>query len=235
MALKLLTERVGQPREPAHRHPHDQVVSLGVDGRYVRRIGISRWRPFSLTIPNLGLAAALRFSYMLIDDVIEAAKAVGALVPASPVVPWVGRPRTFLLCRPLWQSLECARRSTDEKTIKRWAQLEADIGYFVGGGYVTEELLKQLKPEKYGHWELVSRRPRPSLRVFGRFAKPDVFIGTHVVPRARLGGMWSPQFEQEKLVCEDHWRDVGLPDPFRGTRYEDYITENASRQLRLPK
>jgi hypothetical protein len=172
---------------------------------------------------------------MLIDTVIDAAKAAGTLIPLRPVAPWTGKPRTFLACRPLRESLEHARHSSDERTIRRWAQLEADIGYFVGGGYVTEKLLKQLKPEKYEHWELVSRRPRPSLRVFGRFAKPNVFVGTHVVGRARLGGMWSPQFEHEKLVCEDHWRDVGLPDPFHGTRYEDYVTENASRRLRLPK
>jgi hypothetical protein len=131
--------------------------------------------------------------------------------------------------------LERARHSSDEKTVKRWAQLEADIGHFVRGGYVTENLLKQLKPEKYEHWELVSPRPRPSLRIFGRFAKPNVFVGTHVLERASLGGMWSPQFEHEKLVCEDHWRDVGLPDPFRGTRYDEYITENATRWPRIPR
>jgi hypothetical protein len=98
---------------------------------------------------------------------------------------------------------------------------------------MTEKILKQLKPEKYEHWELISRRPRPSLRVFGRFAKPNVFIGTHVQPRHGMGGMWSPAFEHEKLVCEDYWRDAGLPEPFRGAKYEDYITENASRMLRV--
>jgi hypothetical protein len=170
---------------------------------------------------------------MLIDDAIEAAKASGALVPARPVAPWVGEPRAFLMCRPLREAIEAARQSGDEKVIRRWAQLEADIGHFVGGGYVTDDLLKQLEPEKYEHWELISRRPKPSLRVFGRFAEPDVFVGTHVVPRGGLGGMWSPQFEHEKLVCEDHWRDAGLPEPFRGTRYEDYITDNASRRVRV--
>lgn len=156
-------------------------------------------------------------------------------MPARWVAPGAERSRTFLVCRPLWEALERARLCSDEKTFRRWAQLEADIGFFVGGGYVTANLLKQLKPEKYEHWELISRKPRPSLRVFGRFAKPDVFVGTHVVPRDSLGGMWSPQFEQEKLVCEDHWKDVGLPPPFHGTRYEDYITENASRETRIPK
>jgi len=69
--------------------------------------------------------------------------------------------------------------------------------------------------------------------VLGRFAKPNVFVGTHVIPRARLKGKWSPEWEHEKLVCEDHWRGAGLAEPFRATRYEDYITENAGRKLRV--
>ncbi len=52
---------------------------------------------------------------------------------------------------------------------------------------MTENLIKQLKPEKFEHWELISRRPKPSLRVFGRFAKPNVFVGTYVRERRGLG------------------------------------------------
>ena len=170
---------------------------------------------------------------MLSDEAIEKAKASGALVPASRVVPWGVDRRTFLMCRPLFDAIEGGRSRTDALTIRRWAQLEADISYFIEGGYVTHDLLKQLEPLKYEHWVLRSRRPRPSLRVLGRFAKPDVFVGTHVVPRGRLKGKWSPEWEHEKLVCEDHWRNAGLAEPFRGARYEDYITENASRKPRI--
>ena len=102
-------------------------------------------------------------------------------------------------------------------------------------------MLKHLKEPKFEHWELISRRPKPSLRVFGRFAKPNVFVGTHVQPRKGLGGMNSAQFEHEKLVCEEHWAAAGLPtQPAPGAftdapsfRYEAYITENARKTLRI--
>ena len=147
------------------------------------------------------------------------------------------------MCKPLFTAIDAGRAHDDEKVRERWAQLEGDIGTFVEGGLVTEGLVKQLVDPKYEHWELISRRPNPSWRVFCRFAKPDVLIGTHVVPRAGLGGMWSPQFEHEKLVCEDYWRDAGLPvAPFPGAftdapdfRYEAYITANARRKLKVPK
>lgn len=105
---------------------------------------------------------------------------------------------------------------------------------------MTENLIKQLQPPKFEHWEILCRKPKPSLRVFGRFAKPNVFVGTHVKPRKGLGGMYSPQFEHEKLVCEDHWKAAGLPedgffsDPPKFA-YEAYITENASRKVRVPE
>lgn len=113
-------------------------------------------------------------------------------------MPWAEQRRAFLMCRPLTQEIEAARQSTDERAFKRWAQLEADIGYLIEGGYITEDRLKQLEPFRYEHWELRSLQPRPSLRVFGRFAMPDVFVGTHVRERPRLGAKWSLNWELEK-------------------------------------
>jgi hypothetical protein len=170
---------------------------------------------------------------MLTPDLIEAAKAAGKLIPARPTAPWAGERRAFLMCKPLWVAIEIGRRSREERAIKRWAQLEADIGYFVEGGYITEDRIKQLEPYKYEHWELRSLKPRPSLRVFGRFAEPDVFIGTHVVERPPLGVKWSINWEIEKLYCEDYWYAAGLQTPFSANDYEEYITENASRKLKV--
>jgi hypothetical protein len=69
---------------------------------------------------------------------------------------------------------------------------------------------------------------------------PDVFIGTHVRLRNGLGGMNSPQFEHEKLVCEQHWVAAGIPeDGFFSDppdfRYTAYITDNADHSIRVPK
>jgi hypothetical protein len=154
---------------------------------------------------------------MLIDAALNAAMSNGTLRAAKPTAVWAPEPRAFLMCKPLYDAIDGGKLSADDKDRGRWAQLEADIGTFVEGGLVTENLIKQLKDKKTEHWELVSRRPKPSLRIFGRFAKPNVFVGTHVVPRKGLGGMWSSQFEHEKLVCEDYWKAAGLPStPFPG-------------------
>jgi hypothetical protein len=172
---------------------------------------------------------------MLIDEVIEKAKALGKLIPARPVAPWAGEKRAFLMCAALQQAIEVGRMSAENAAKRRWAQLVADMGHFVEGGLITEKLIKQLDPKKFEHWELISRRPSPSLRVFGRFAKPDVFIGTHVIVRSGLGKKWSDKWEHEKLVCEDHWNAAGFSnlDPFTGDKYEHYMTENARRKLKV--
>jgi hypothetical protein len=92
--------------------------------------------------------------------------------------------------------------------------------------------MKWLDPKKYEHWELKSVRPRPSLRVFGRFACPDVFVGTHIVERTKLKGKWTIEWEIEKLTCEDHWKAaLGNFIPFSARDYEGYITENATRYV----
>lgn len=173
---------------------------------------------------------------MLSSGEIEAAKSGGTLFPVKSPNPWMGERRSFLMCCPLRDALEAGKSDNDEKERKRWAQLEAAMIHFVENGRMNAKLIKQLIPEKYEHWELISRKPRPSYRVFGRFALPDVFVGTHVKLRKGMGGMWSPQFEHEKLVCEGHFKDAGLSSFFSSPpdfKYEAYITENASREIRI--
>jgi hypothetical protein len=184
-----------------------------------------------------GLRAG-QLSYMLTSPEIEEAKRTRRLFAVKPTDRWTGKPRAFLMCKPLYEGLEKGKQHLDEKFRQRWAQLEATMIHFVEEGRMTEKLLKQLRPPKYEHWELVNRKPRPSLRVFGRFALPDVFIGTHVKERKALGGLWSREFEHEKLVCEGHYLDTGLTTFFSDKphfRYEAYITENASPTIRVEK
>ena len=175
---------------------------------------------------------------MLSSREIEDAKSVGLLIPVTARDEWTNKGRAFLMCKPLHDALGQGRSSPDDSVRKRWAQLEAAMIHFVENGRMDEKLIKQLVPPKFEHWELISRRPRPSLRVFGRFALPDVFIGTHVKERKELGGKWSDQFEMEKLICEQHYKRAGLTCVFSDNplfRYNSYITENASAQPRIPR
>lgn len=182
--------------------------------------------------------SARALSYMLTSPEIEEGKRRGLLFPVRPPDRWTGKSRAFLMCAPLHDELQRGKSDPDEKIRQRWAQLEAAMIHFVENGRMSENLLKQLKPPKFEHWELVSRKPRPSLRVFGRFALADVFVATHVKARKGMGGMWSPQFEHEKLVCEDHYRAAGLSILHTDTphfRYEAYITENATASIRVKR
>lgn len=173
---------------------------------------------------------------MLIPASVKAAVSNGVLVPARPIADWAGCPRAVLLCRPVVEALDAGRVDPDEKERQCWAKVEAAFSHFIEGGLITEDLVKQLKPPKYEHWEFRCRKPKPSIRVFGRFVMPDVFVATHPRPRKGLGGMWSAEFEMEKLVCEDHWNDCCLGAAFSDApnfRYEAYITENARRRLAI--
>jgi hypothetical protein len=172
---------------------------------------------------------------MLIPASVKSAKRKRLLVPFKPITNWAGEPRVVLLCEPIRKAIEEGRNDPDEKERQCWAKVEAAFSHFIEGGMVTEDLVKQLEPYKFEHWEFRCRKPRPSIRVFGRFVMPDVFVATHPRPRSLLGGMWSEEFEHEKLVCEDHWKAAGLSpsDVFTDIpsfRYEAYVTSNAQRK-----
>ena len=151
-----------------------------------------------------------KFNYMLIPGPVKSAVANGLLIPAKPIASWAGERRIVLQCKEISTALAIGRGAADEKERSSWAKIEAAFSHFIEGGAVTENLLKQLEPGKFEHWEFRCSKPKPSLRVFGRFAAPDIFVATHHRPRTLLGGMWSPQFEHEKLICEDHWKAAGL-------------------------
>jgi len=113
----------------------------------------------------------------------------------------------------------------------RWAKLEADMSHFVEGGYINWNLMKWLDPQKQEVWELKSVRPKPSIRVFGRFAEPDVFVGTNYQLRNKMKGKWSQEFWNEIGECEKIWADLFKSDPLRGKIYSDYITKNADKRV----
>jgi hypothetical protein len=182
------------------------------------------------------LAPIKKFTYMIIREAIEAAKAAGALIPFNPPVGWSSKPRAFLMTQRLADQIADGLASADPRRVERWDRLRADIANFVENGLMTWASMKWLDPHKFEHWEIKSRRPRPSLRIFGRFAEPNVFVGTHIIERTKLGKKWSQEWELEKLACEEGWkRALGNCPPFHGNNYEDYMTENAHRFPEVPQ
>jgi hypothetical protein len=172
---------------------------------------------------------------MITRAALESAKASGSLFPFSPPIGWTATPRAFLMTKQLTSQLANARSSPDQTIVERWERLRADIAHFVENGMINWSFMKWLEPKKQEIWALRSVRPRPSIRVFGRFAEPNVFVGTHAAERTTLGGKWSLEWEMEKFICEEQWTlALGDSDPFRSPNYNDYVTENASSEPEVP-
>ena len=168
---------------------------------------------------------------MLIRDEIQANLNTGRLVPVKSHASWSAEPRAFLLERELAKQIADGQNDKDMRD--RWAKLEADMAHFVEGGYVNWGLMKWLDPKEQEVWELKSVRPRPSMRVFGRFAEPNVFIGTNLALRPNLKGKWSLQYWDEIFKAERVWSGLFARSPFSGENYTDYITENAGKRVEV--
>ena len=138
------------------------------------------------------------------------------------------------MIRSLHDQMSRNMEAADPTVSARWSNLRADIDHFVSGGYVNAKFLKPLSPVRHGVWTLRSVRPRPGLRVFGRFAAPDVFVATHVHERRLLEAKGSQEWEFAKLECEEEWRRLfGDRRPFIAARYTEYITDNAARDVEI--
>lgn len=75
-------------------------------------------------------------------------------------------------------------------------------------------------------WEIRARDPKPGIRVFGRFAAPDVFVALTWSTRQRLGGPKSVEWKNAIRLCKTRWRQLFLTfPPHSGVRICDYITD----------
>lgn len=157
----------------------------------------------------------------------------GWLVEHRPSLPSVPQVRMMYVCNELSEELELEIR--DVSTSFRTAQLIAVMDNFVGGGQIrvgsrkTKHAdMKQLEPNDGEVWELISVAPKPSIRIFGRFALPDVFVATHKEIRNQLGGFDSVEFRRQITNCERYWRKyLHSWPPLIGGALHDYITDNA--------
>ena len=164
----------------------------------------------------------------------------GRLVRMDPLLP--GRnERVLFAARALYEEIKQAGDQNDSDSF-RIGQLLADIEQFTSGraitvGYGSDDhcMMKLLAPTVDEVWEMRSRDPKPSLRVFGRFAGPDVFIATHKARRRDLGGWGSEEWAIEIRRCKALWRQI-FPSyqPFSGSLASDYITENVHPVSDLP-
>lgn len=112
--------------------------------------------------------------------------------------------------------------------VERIARLEAQLSHFVEGGVVDPSYMQRLRRPAHAVFEIRSRRPRPSIRVFGRFAERDVFIAVNAALRDPLGGMGSRPWRDEVVRTQTLWRQL-FPtyDALDGRSLHELISENA--------
>lgn len=129
----------------------------------------------------------------------------------------------------------------------RIARLLANLQDVAAGGDVTlsfepfrhkNATFGILDPPAEATWELRSRDPKPGLRVFGRFADADTFIGVDWWPRSKplegfdkepLGDRHSMEYLFAQIAVEQFWKEhLASITPVSGDNCSDYFSERCS-------
>lgn len=149
---------------------------------------------------------------------IRAKEGDGRLVMVRPLSP---RER---IVRPMFATPAVSKMLTEEYDesidVQRAASLQADLEVFVTGQPIDPGYLKPLKPIGKNVWEIRSVRPRPSIRVFGRFADRDVFVATNYFLRKPLGAFKSLEWKDAIHVARQEWARLFTRDPIEGKLHE---------------
>jgi hypothetical protein len=162
---------------------------------------------------------------MSIADSIRWHVAEGRLFPVRPKAYGSIERRMMFVSQELNEILVSEAPSLAD--VARIAVLDAQLGHFVEGGVVDPTYMRMLDRPAHNVLEIRARRPRPSIRVFGRFAQKDVFIALNVELRNSLAGKGSRAWRDEAVRCGVLWRAL-FPtyDPLEGDSLHDFISEN---------
>lgn len=168
---------------------------------------------------------------MSIREEVEARRSENRLLVVDPLVLGAPQPRVILATADVYGELigpweDCSKEY-------RIGELRADLDHFTTGGLINvssgpekHAYMKHLDPPDDQVWEIRSRDPKPSMRVFGRFAETDVFIATNLMDRAYLGPIGSKRWRDEFERCKSEWMKL-FPTypPLNGATINEYISE----------
>jgi hypothetical protein len=152
---------------------------------------------------------------MSIAEQIEELKRTGRLFPVLSYAPGTATRRVLLVGEDLWTRLNPPWESDEEEV--RFMTLRAYLDVYTEGRAITPGFLFQLTPRRDEVWEIKAPRPRPGLRVFGRFAGLDVFVALHYAARDVLAGWQSRTWRDAIEICKSEWQKLFLTwEPFSG-------------------
>ena len=175
---------------------------------------------------------------MSIHEMLQQLEGEGKLVRFLPP-DGVAEKRQLFLTSGLYQ--EFSDRRSSFNFFGQMPAARIAFGRWVTGNLVTVRLglgntgaeLARLEPPPEEIWEFRITEPVPQLRVFARFAAPDILVATAAVNRDRLGRAFSRSQKQNKAWteamygCISEWtRLFGRTEAFRGRVIADYVSEN---------
>jgi hypothetical protein len=133
---------------------------------------------------------------------------------------WVAPEINRLLVGPWWNTRQAMR----------WGRVKSDLASFLQGDLITvpqehrrprsHYMARLLWPSSPEVWEIRCRDPRPSIRIFGRFADTDAFVAFHWRRRGWLGAFGHRAWRAASVQCTTDWRNL-LPS-YRPHSSEDY-------------
>jgi hypothetical protein len=154
---------------------------------------------------------------------IEELKRTGRLFPVVSYAPGATTRRALLVGEELWRRLSGPWDTVEDET--RFMTLRAYLDVYTEGRPITPGFLFQLSHRGEEIWEIKAPRPRPGLRVFGRFADIDIFVALHYASRDALGGWQSRVWRDAKEICKSEWRRLFLTwEPFSGNSIHEYVS-----------
>lgn len=152
------------------------------------------------------------------------------LISLKPLAPGTSEQRVMLVTPELMATLDGPWQSNDDAD--RIARLRAHLDHFVSGGFIDPGYLKQLTPKTDEVWTIRSKRPRPSIRVLGRFAARNVFVATNYELRGSLNEIGSIEWGRATRHCKAVWRALFEPyPPMPGETINDYVSNAANPKL----
>ena len=125
------------------------------------------------------------------------------IVELRPYIPTEKKLRAMYIETALHE--EITRDRDNDKETERFARLEADLQVFLTSPTIDSSYLFGLSPPGKEVWEIRSKRPRPSIRIFGRFSGKDSFVATHYVKRSLLGGWNTLEWKEEIRKSRQIW------------------------------
>jgi hypothetical protein len=184
--------------------------------------------------PRFGGLKKTVLIYMSIRDQIAARFDEGRLRQMVPTLPHDPVERHLFVSKEISDLVDGPWADAEWEV--RCNRLRMDFDVFIRGDVITvaEQCYKaqtaymaRLFPGHDEVWEIRSRDPKPSLRIFGRFTEEDVFVALTWSDRKSLGPKGSPEWAKAIRACKAEWRKC-FPayEPMSGKMLDEYATNS---------